>query len=155
MGLQSYFLKNQNNYTWKQRLDADLFSATSQITAQRVQKMLEDGKTAEEIKIELNPNGVVNVILSQGAFEVGESELPTDLEIKTGVSKIYPSNGSFIVVNVREILPPGVKSLEEVKGKVISSYQNELETQWMNSLHSKYNVEVNKKTLKRVKRKLK
>lgn len=155
VGLQSYFLKNQNNYTWKQRLDADLFSATSQITAQRVQKMLEDGKTAEEIKIELNPNGVVNVILSQGAFEVGESELPTDLEIKTGVSKIYPSNGSFIVVNVREILPPGVKSLEEVKGKVISSYQNELETQWMNSLHSKYNVEVNKKTLKRVKRKLK
>jgi len=155
VGLQSYFLKNQNNYTWKQRLDADLFSATSQITAQRVQKMLEDGKTAEEIKIELNPNGVVNVILSQGAFEVGESELPTDLEIKTGVSKIYPSNGSFIVVNVREILPPGVKSLEEVKGKVISSYQNELEMQWMNSLHSKYNVEVNKKTLKRVKRKLK
>ena len=155
LGLQAYFLKNQQNYKWKQRIDAEVFSATSQITAQRVQKMLEDGKAAEEIKIELNPQGEVNVILSQGAFEVGESDLPENLEIKNGISKIYPSNGSFTVVNVKEILPPGLKSLDDVKGKVISSYQNELETQWMDNLRSKYTVEVNKRTLKRVKRKLK
>lgn len=155
IGLQAYFAKNQQNYKWKQRLDADVFSATSQITAQRVQQMLKDGKHAEEIKMELNPNEEVNVVLSQGAFEVGESELPKNLEIKNGVSDIYPSNGSFTVVNVKEILLPGLKSLEDVKGRVISSYQNELETEWMKSLHSKYNVEVNKKTLKRVKRKLK
>lgn len=155
LGLQAYFVKNQQNYKWKQRIDAEVFSATSQITAQRVQKMLEDGKAAQEIKIELNPQGEVNVILSQGAFEVGESNLPENLEIKKGISKIYPSNGSFTVVNVKEILPPGLKSLDDVKGKVISSYQNELETQWMDSLRSKYTVEVNKKTLKRVKRKLK
>ena len=105
--------------------------------------------------MELNPQGEVNVILSQGAFEVGESDLPENLEIKNGISKIYPSNGSFTVVNVKEILPPGLKSLDDVKGKVISSYQNELETQWMDSLRSKYTVEVNKRTLKRVKRKLK
>src|SRR5690554_2076945 len=157
--LKDYFkiqLEKQNeDYKWKQRLDADIFSATSQLTAQRVQKMLEDGKSGEEIKQELNPEGIVNVILSQGAFEVGQSELPANLEIKKGISKIYTSNDSFIVVNVKEILPPGIKTLEEVKGKVISSYQNELETEWMNSLRSKYEVEVNARTLRRVKRTLK
>lgn len=155
IGLQAYYEKHKENYKWKQRLDADIFSATSQLTAQRVQKMLEDGKSGEEIKQELNPEGIVNVILSQGAFEVGQSELPANLEIKKGISKIYTSNDSFIVVNVKEILPPGIKTLEEVKGKVISSYQNELETEWMNSLRSKYEVEVNARTLRRVKRTLK
>ena len=155
IGLQTYFEKTNQNYKWEQRLDADVFSATSQMTAQRVQKMLEDGKTAEQIKMELNPDGEVNVILSQGAFEVGQSDLPDNLAIKEGISEIYHSNGSYSVVNVKEILPPGLKSLEDVKGKVISSYQNDLETEWMNSLHSKYKVEVNNKTLKRVKKDLK
>lgn len=155
IGLQAYYERTKENYRWKQRLDADIFSATSQMTAQRVQKMLEEGKTAEEIKAELNPEGVVNVILSQGSFEVGQSELPSNLEIKKGVSSIYPSNGSFIVVNVKEVLPPGLKSLDDVKGKVISSYQNELETEWMDSLRSKYKVQINDKNFKRVKKDLK
>lgn len=155
IGLQAYYEKTKQNYQWKQRLVADVFSATSQMTAQRVQKLLEEGKAAEEIKMELNSEGEVNVILSQGTFEVGQSDLPSALEIKQGISSVYPSNDAFTVVNVKEILPPGLKSLDDVKGKVISSYQNELETEWMSNLHSKYNVEVNKKALKQVKRQLK
>lgn len=155
IALQAYYDKHKENYKWKQRVKGDVFSATSQITAQRVQKMLEEGKTGDDIKQELNQEGVVHVILSQGAFEVGQSELPENLEIKKGISSIYTSNDSFIVVNVKEVLPPGTKTLEEVRGKVITSYQNELETEWMNSLRSKYKVEVNAKTLRRVKRTLK
>lgn len=155
IGLQQFYEKTKQIYRWKQRVDADIFSATSQINAQRVQKMLGEGKAAEEIKTELNPEGTVNVLLTQGVFEVGEQELPQNMEVKKGVSTIYPSNDSFTVVNVKEILPEGVKELEDVKGRVISSYQNELETQWMNQLHSKYKVEVNNKTLKRLKKQLK
>lgn len=155
IGLAKFYEKTKQDYRWKQRVDADIFSATSQMTAQRVQKMLEEGKAAEEIKAELNPEGSVNVLLTQGVFEVGEQELPKNMEIRKGISAIFPSNDSFTVVNVKEILPEGIKELEEVKGRVISNYQNELETEWMNKLRSKYKVEVNKKALKKVKRQLK
>ncbi len=155
IGLAKFYEKTKQDYRWKQRVDADIFSATSQMTAQRVQKMLEEGKAAEEIKAELNPDGSVNVLLTQGVFEVGEQELPKNMEIRKGISAIFPSNDSFTVVNVKEILPEGIKELEEVKGRVISNYQNELETEWMNKLRSKYKVEVNKKALKKVKRQLK
>lgn len=154
IGLKKYYEIHKQDYQWKQRVDADIFSATSQMSAQRVQKMLKEGKTAEEIKAELNPEGTVNVLLTQGVFEVGERELPENMEVKTGVSTIYPSNESFTVVKIKNILPKGIKELDEVKGRVISNYQNELETQWMNSLHSKYKVEVNKKTLKKLKKRL-
>lgn len=155
IGIKDFYEKNKQNYQWKQRVDADVFSATSNSNAQRVQKLLEEGKSAEEIKAELNPQGTVNVILSQGTFEVGDSELPNDFDMKKGISQIYPSNGSFTVVNVKDVHAPGIKSLDDVKGRVISSYQNDLENKWMESLHSKYKVEVNKKTLKRVKKQLK
>lgn len=155
IGLQNFYEKSKQNYRWKQRVEADVFSATSQVNAQRVQKMVQEGKVAEDIKTELNPEGTVNVLLTQGVFEVGEQELPENMEVKKGVSTIYPSNDSFTVVNVKEILPEGIKNLEDVKGRVISNYQNELETQWMSELHSKYKVEVNNKTLKKLKRQLK
>ncbi|QAA81133.1 peptidyl-prolyl cis-trans isomerase [Aequorivita sp. H23M31] len=155
LGLKQFYEKTKQNYRWKQRVDADIFSATSQMTAQRIQKMLEEGRAPEEIKAELNPDGSVNVLLTQGIFEVGEQELPANLEIKKGISTIYPSNDSYIVVNVKEVLPEGIKELDEVKGRVISNYQTELETQWMDQLRSKYDVEVNNKTLKKVKRQLK
>lgn len=155
IGLQNFYDSSKQNYRWKQRLDADIFSATSQINAQRVQKMIQEGMASEDIKAKLNPEGTVNVLLTQGVFEVGEKELPQNIEIKKGVSSIYPSNDSFTVVNVKKILPEGIKDLEDVKGRVISNYQNELETKWMNELHAKYNVEVKKKTLKKLKRRLK
>src|SRR5690606_10206561 len=97
----------------------------------------------------------VNVLLTQGVFEIDQEELPKDLEMKVGVSKIYNNHDSFVVVNVKEILPAGVKPLEDVKGRVISVYQNEIEKNWMAELHSKYTVVVDKKTLKRVKKELK
>ncbi|SDX07294.1 MULTISPECIES: peptidylprolyl isomerase [Flavobacteriales] len=155
IGLQNFYNKSKENYRWKKRLDVDIFSATSQIYAQRVQKMIQEGMAPEDIKTELNPDGSVNVLLTQGVFEIGEKELPENLDIKKGVSSVYPSNDSFTVVNVKEILPESIKDLEDVKGRVISNYQNELETTWMNELHAKYKVEVNSKTLRKLKRRLK
>ena len=155
IGIQEYYNKTKQNYHWKQRVDADIYSSTSETLAQQVQKMLNEGKTSEEIKTALNTDNMVNVLITPGVFELDQRELPKNLEIKKGTSTIYPSNDSFVVVNVKEIVAPGPKTLEDVKGKVLSNYQNDLEKSWMDSLHSKYKVEVNKKTLRHVKKKLK
>jgi len=59
-----------------------------------------------------------------------------------------------VVVKVNKIFPPGNKSLEDVKGRVINAYQTYLEEQWMESLRKKYKVEVNKKVLKKLQKEL-
>lgn len=155
IGLLNYYEKTKENYKWKKRVEADIFSATSQMNAQRVQKLLEAGKTAEDIKTELNTDGSVKVIFSQGTFELGDQELPENFDFKTGVSNIYPSNDTYKVIHVKKVLPEGIKDMDDVKGRVISNYQNEIEDQWIKELHSKYEVDVNKKTLKKLKKKLK
>ena len=155
LGLDEYYNKTKENYQWKQRLDADIYSATSENIAKQIQSMLAQGKTAEEIKASLNSEEKVNVLITPGLFEVDQHELPKNLEVKKGVSNIYPNNDSFVVVNIKEILAPDVKALDEVKGKVLSNYQNDIEASWMESLRKKYNVNVNKKALKHVKKDLK
>lgn len=154
IGLQRYYEKTKQNYRWKQRLDVDVFSTTSQMNAQRVQHLVKEGKSAEEIKTTLNPEGTVNVMLTQGLFEIGSKELPANLEVREGISSVYPSNGSFTVVNIKQILPEGIKKLDDVRGRVVSDYQVELEKQWMEQLRSKYKVEVNKRTLRKLKKRL-
>ena len=155
IAVQEYFNRTQQDYQWKQRIDADIYAATTDIFAKQIQEMLTQGKTADEVKKVLNAENKVNVIITPGVFEIDQRELPENLEITQGVSKIYPSHKSFVVVNIKEIIAPGPKSLEDVKGKVLTNYQNELETSWMQSLHSKYKVDVNKKTLKKIKKQLK
>ncbi len=155
LGLQEYYNKTKQDYQWKQRVDAEIYSTTSEMLAQQIQKMLAEGKTAEEIKTALNTDDKVNVLITPGLFEVDQRELPEGLEIKEGVSKVYPNNDSFEVVNIKAILAPGEKSLDEVKGKVLSNYQNDIEAKWMQELHSKYKVEVDKKALKHLKKELK
>lgn len=155
LGLQKYFDSAKENYKKKKSVTAEIFSATSKENAELVKKMLEEGKTAEEIKTSINKNNKINVLLNKGNFEVGDRELPENLEIKTGVSTIYPSNDTFVVVNITNVLPEGVQSLDAVKGRVLSDYQNYLEETWMKELRNKYKVEVNKKNLKRLKKDLK
>ncbi|SRX55545.1 peptidylprolyl isomerase [Aequorivita sp. CIP111184] len=155
VGIQEYYNKTKQDYQWKQRVDAEIYSATSEMLAQQIQKMLNEGKTAEEIKTALNTEEKVNVLITPGLFEVEQHELPAGLEIKEGVSKVYPSNDSFVVVNVKAIMAPSEKSLDDVKGKVLSSYQNDIEARWIKDLRSKYKVEVDKKTLKHLKKELK
>ena len=155
LGLKAYYNKTKQNYQWKERINADIYSATSEMAAQQVQKMLAEKKTSEEIKAAINTDDKVNVLITSGIFEIDQSELPENLEMKNGASKIYPSNDTFTVLYIDKIIAPGQKTLNDVRGKVLSNYQNDLEISWMESLRSKYKVEVNKKTLKRVKKELK
>lgn len=155
LGLRRFYNNNKLNYNWTERITGQVFSANSQTMAAQVHQMLEAGKNADEIKTALNVNEKVNVIVTDGTFEMDARELPNNYHAKQGISEIYPLENSFVVVNASQVLPPTPKKFEEVKGKVISDYQNYLEEQWIIDLRKKYSIEVNDKILKKVKKELK
>ena len=41
-----------------------------------------------------------NVIFSTGTFEIGSSLLPKNTIFETGISKIYPLDNSYVILNV-------------------------------------------------------
>jgi peptidyl-prolyl cis-trans isomerase SurA len=155
IGQQKYFEQNRDKYMWKDRVDASILGATKQSVIEQVEKLLKDGKSAAQIKEDLNSDKEVNVLLTEGVFEVDRRELPQGFVAKEGISKIYMENDSFIIVVVHEVMAPAPKEFEETKGKVISDYQAFIEATWMNELRNKFNVKVNEKTLKRIRKELK
>ena len=154
IGLKKYYEDTKENYKWKERVDSDIISSTNEAIAKQAQDLLNKGVDIAKIKEQLNTEGKVNVIVTSGVYEIGQNELPEGLEIKKGVSKIYKRDNSSVVVNVKEVLSPSVKEFQDVRGIVLSNYQSEIEKQWMQSLRDKYKVEVNSKTLKKVKKQL-
>jgi peptidyl-prolyl cis-trans isomerase SurA len=154
IGLKQYYEDTKDNYMWKERVDADIISSTNEASAKKAQELLKEGIEITKIKELLNTDGKVNVIVTSGIYETDQNELPKSIEIKDGVSEIYKRDNSSVVVNVKEVLPPSIKEFINVRGVVLSNYQSEIEKRWMKSLRDKYNVEINKKSLKKIKKEL-
>ena len=153
-GLKDYYEKTKNNYKWKKRLDVDIYSSSDEITTKQVQTLLMRGEESATIKKQINSDGKINVITVSDVFEIDQSELPEDLIPEKGVSDIKLNDGFYVVVNIKEVIEPTLKEFDEVRGTVISDFQTEIEKKWMQSLHDKYEVEINNRSLKKLKKKL-
>jgi len=55
---------------------------------------------------------------------------------------------------INDILPSGVKTFEEARGRIISDYQSILENQWIDTLNKKYEVKIDQNVLAKVKTKI-
>ena len=155
VGLEAYYQKTKQQYKWGERIKATIAGTTEKANGLKVAELWKEGKTDEEVKELLNSEDEVNVIMTAGVIEVTNDKLPEGLPIKIGVSELYNNNGSYVVIRVDEIIPPGLKELDDVRGKVMSNYQVQLENDWMESLRKKFKVEVNQKTLKKLKKEFK
>ena len=153
-GLKNYYEKTKSNYNWKKRLDVDIYSSSDEITTKQVQTLLMRGKESATIKKQINSEGKINVITVSDVFEIDQSELPEDLIPEKGVSDIKLNDGFYVVVNIKEVIEPNLKEFDEVRGTVISNFQTEIEEKWMQSLRDKYEVKINNKSLKKLKKKL-
>ena len=153
-GLKNYYEKTKNNYNWKKRLDVDIYSSSDEITTKQVQTLLMRGEESATIKKQINSEGKINVITVSDVFEIDQSELPEGLIPVKGVSDIKLNDGFYVVVNIKEVIEPTLKEFDEVRGTVISDFQTEIEKKWMQSLRDKYEVKINNKSLKKLKKKL-
>lgn len=149
--IQNYYNANKANYFWDERVDAVVASSSDKVIIKRVKKLLEAGKTPEDIKLEINVEDEVHVIFSTGIMETGHQALPKGLTFEKGVSKIYNHNDAFVVVQIKEVLLETAKTYEETKGQVISDYQKYKEEVWLNELKTKYPVVINEPVLNKVK----
>lgn len=156
VGLKNFFDANKTDYKWKKRVKVQIASCTRNEKAVLVQKYLKEGKSIEKIKESVNEEPTIHVLFKEGTYEVSSNKLPSNFDSKLGVSNIIKEDEKhYTIVNVLEILPITQKELKDNRGKVISDYQDYLEKEWIKTLRKNYKVTINKKTLKKLKKKYK
>lgn len=146
-GLQAFFEANDANYMYKERIEADIFTAMDEKTAKTVRKAAGKKKnTNEKLLDATNKQNLLALKIKSGKFEKGSQEALDKVTWVPGMSPIVEHNGQFVFVKVRELLPPSVKPLNEIRGLVTSDYQQYLEREWIKELESKYKVVINQET---------
>ncbi|MBF6653584.1 peptidylprolyl isomerase [Flavobacterium columnare] len=148
IGLKNYFEQNKLNYQWKNRAKVIIVSSTNEQLVKKAQKILRENTTVDLLKEKINTKEVVHVIPKEETIEEG---MNPNIILKEGVSKIYKEKEYFYVNKVLKVLPAGQKTLEEIKGKVISDYQQYLEDSWVSELKKEFKVNVNNSIFEKLK----
>ena len=152
LGLIKYFSDNSEKYQWKERLNASIYTCIDLSAAKKVKSLLyklNRGSIDNSVILEkVNKDSPLNLDIKTNNYLRGENKYIDMISWKKGISKdIVADDGSYIIINVKDVLSAGNMTLDSVKGKVISDYQKFLDNQWILYLRDKYKYSVNKDLL--------
>lgn len=96
-----------------------------------------------------NKDQPLSLQIEEGPFERGYRPILEEIPWDPGAYTIKKDDRVYYI-EVNKVLPPALKELNEVRGMVISDYQNFLEKEWIQTLKNKYTVQVNEDSLEKI-----
>ncbi|WP_309613845.1 peptidylprolyl isomerase [Flavobacterium sp.] len=152
LGLKKFYDEHKMEHMWKKRVEVTIASSTKQDMIKKAQAFLKKNEKPQAIKDKLNVENVINVMTNSGVFEEGSDGLPKTMKYNPGVSDVFKEGEYYFVTKVDKVMPAGVKTIEECKGKLINEYQQYLEQSWVSDLKKEFTIKVNQEAFDRVKK---
>jgi peptidyl-prolyl cis-trans isomerase SurA len=154
LGLEQFFIENQKKYKWKKRAQISVFHLNDKDYSDSVHDLLFLGKTDDEVLLEIEDETSNPVRLESFIIEKGTHTNYDKFKWKKDAFySLKDKNGeSEAIIVFRDILKPAYKELDETRGVVISDYQNKLEKEWIAKLKKRYDIKINKKVLRTLKK---
>ena len=156
IGLQSFYQNNRQNYVLERQVKASIYSSKDERVNKKVYNRINWGFSDQDILSNVNKTSSLNLSINSGLFEYGENNVLDDFVFSLDWKSL--EKGDVIncdsinkVIVIEELFENSIRSLDDIKGLVISDYQSFLETEWLKDLKSKYNVSVNQELFSLVK----
>jgi hypothetical protein len=149
IGLVNFFKKNKKNYSWAiPHYKGVIVLCNDKSIYKKIRRMLKhvpfyqwkqtlDRQIAPKDSVEVECGLFVpgdNHYIDRLKFGKEDTTVPTHRYVKT----------------IGRMLKKGPQEFQDVRGPVVSDYQNYLEKQWIEELRGKYKVEINEQVLKTV-----
>lgn len=149
-GLEKYFEENRSKFVWKEpKYKGYVVHCKNQSTMDQAKAIIAaniGAKNLPQLLSALN-DSTARVNIEVGTWSEGDNPYVDKQfygkELKKDM-KAFP----LFFVEARSINAP--EEYTDVRGQIISDYQDTLEKEWVESLHKKYKVEINKKVLKTI-----
>jgi len=154
IGLKSFYEQHKMEHMWKNRVEATIISSTKMDEIKKALSLLKKKTELQEIKTKLNVNNVVNIMTNSGTFEEGNDALPKGIAFQVGISDVFKEGEYYFVTKVDKVIPAGVKTFEECKGKVVNDYQQYLEQRWVDDLKKEFTITIDQAAFEHVKKQL-
>ena len=152
-GLAQYFKKNSKKYAWDEpRFKGMAYHVKNAADVEAVKqcvKKLKFEDWAEALRTTFNSDSIIRIRVEKGIFRKGDNALVDSAVFKkdTVVTKVkdYPIDAVY-----GKILKKGPEDYTDVRGLVVSDYQDQLEREWVADLRRRYTFSVNNDVLKTV-----
>jgi len=138
-GQRKYYREHLTKYGGGNRVEARIFSTTDKSFLAEVKMKIAHGDTLKEADMKKFRSAQ-----NFRNYERGESKVIDKITWVSGLQE-EEIDGTYYLVEVKRLVPPGPKTLEEARAKVISDYQDSLEKDWIASLKNKFRVVLNNK----------
>lgn len=145
-GLEAFQAEHASEFMWPTRYDVDLYTCANAAVAMQVRGLLKKGTRGAALMKAVNTKDPLALRIESGVFSAEQKPILKDLTA-TGLSKDLSSEDAVRIVDVKQIMPPAPKALDEARGAITAAYQDSLESEWVKELRSKYPVVVNKEVL--------
>jgi peptidyl-prolyl cis-trans isomerase SurA len=155
VGLQAFYSENKNNYLWGDRVEVATYSLNKASLKPKLEKMI-----LKTFKKKLDPEKELKTFIDKAKdtalaikvnikkYSKGDDKEIDDLAWVAGTLKSLDNEGKITIYYVIKPVGPEPKLLDEAKGIITADYQNYLEKKWIETLKTKYKVELNKDVFK-------
>ena len=151
VGLNEFYSNNKDNYYTDYMVSASIYYLEDPSKLYLLKPLVwrkSRGIIAnEDIISTMNKNSQLNLRIEEGDFARGKNSILDQVNWDIGITETKLDDGSLVLIDITDINDSRLQKLEDIKGKVISDYQNYLEKKWVDSLRLKYAVEVDSEIL--------
>ena len=152
VGLAAYFAQNKSNYSWDEpRFKGYVVLAKDAVTKKKMQKeiaRMDPDKAVQYLYDNYKVGDVSYVKVEKGLFKKGDNPFVDEGTFKSGVATRPNGFQDFFLLGKVLNAPD---SYTDVRGLVITDYQNYLEEHWLKNLNDKYKVTVHPEVLNTMK----
>ncbi|MCB9184040.1 MAG: peptidylprolyl isomerase [Flavobacteriales bacterium] len=149
-GLEAFQQSHADQFMWPTRYECDIYTCADAKVAKQVRGLLKKGKRGNDLVTEVNKSSALNLSIDSGTFTEEEKPFLKGLS-KPGLSPDIALDNRVVLVDLKKVLAPTPKSLDEARGLITAAYQDQLEKDWVAELRAKYPVTVEKAVLYSIK----
>ncbi|HMC97838.1 MAG TPA: peptidylprolyl isomerase, partial [Flavobacteriales bacterium] len=149
-GLEGFHATHGDQFKWDTRYEADLYTCADAAVAKQTRALLKKGKRGKNVTDVVNKTSVLALNIDSGTFTVEQKPFLKGIT-STGLSDDRTVEGRVVIADVKRIVPPTPKTLDEARGLITAAYQDSLEKDWIKELRGKYAVTVDKDVLYSIK----
>jgi peptidyl-prolyl cis-trans isomerase SurA len=150
IGIQRFYDSNSDKYFSDAQVEVEIIATSNKKQAKKINKQLNKGVAVSDLS-EAYPEAIFS---AKEWKKTSSSSLPQKLDVTKKNTSLYEHNNQHLIIRIHDYKPSQKQGLEEVRGRIISDYQEELEKEWIASLKEKYEVQINEQEIATLKQKL-
>lgn len=147
IGIKNFYDTHINDYKKPETYTSIIVSTKDKNEATSLFTYMNKEASIDSIQAKLESNK--NVLVKSGDFEKDNSIFPKGVKLEENTTSSYEEDGYSVIVKITSKEASFIQEFEDVKGKVISDFQNEIQENWMQDLRAKHKVKIYKRRVKK------